>query len=274
MDARGIDNDPGWVNRELQKLRREVEGLRSERRAAATTVGESGSWVIKGLLRVIGALDLTGTLSMKSEDDVEMVRIGDMPYGRGFELKRDDGTSALRFRKAFSNSTTQSWELTDRDGYVVLAENGLGPGLSRPHLLHSFQPVAATSGSTLTCGPYGFERTTSSPTWETLFMHDGKAQNRQVDLKFAALCSDGATAGQIQVIDLDTGLPVPGFLMPAWLGAIPAGTTTYTVIDPTPLQVVVPMSGGAGSYVRLGVQARRTAGTGSITLAVPQSIGG
>src|SRR5688500_12929403 len=134
MDARGIDTDPGWTNRKLQKIERAIEALRSERRAAATTIAEGGSLRVRGFPRVVGSPVLTGTLSMKSEDDVEMVRMGDMPFGRGFELKRDDGSQALVFRKPFSNSTTQLWELTDRQGQVIVSESPLGGGLNRPHL--------------------------------------------------------------------------------------------------------------------------------------------
>lgn len=274
MDARGIDNDPGWINRKFSELKREIESLRSERRAAATTIAEGGSLFVRGLLRIAGALDLTGTLSMKSEDDVEMVRIGDMEFGRGFELKRDDGTQALGFRKAFSNSTTQSWVLTDRSGQVVVAENALSGGLSRPHLELPLQPFSATSGTAVTCGPHGWERTTSSTTWETLYVYDGKVQNPFLDFKFAAICSDGTTSGEVQVVDLDTGTPLAGFFEPAWLASIPLATTTYFVVDPPSTRIIAPDITEVGAYMRLGVQVRRTAGTGSITLAVPQSIGG
>lgn len=274
MDSRGIDTDPGWVNRKLQNLQDQINAMRSERRAASTTIGEGGSLFIRGLLKIAGSLDLTGTMSMKSADDVEMVRIGDMPYGRGFELKRDDGTPALRFRKPFSNSTTQAWTLQDRQSQVVVAESDLTPGLGRPHLEHPLQPVAATSGTAVTCGPHGWERQTSSTSWTTLYVYDGKVQNPFLDFKFAALCSDATTAGEIQVIDLNTGSPLPGYFEPAWVGTVPAGTTTYLVVDPPNTRITTPGISSVGAYMRLGVQVRRTAGTGSITLAVPQSIGG
>jgi hypothetical protein len=276
MDARGIDtNDPGWVNRKFLALERKIEALRSERRAAATTIGEGGELFIRGLLRIAGALDLTGTLSMKSEDDVEMVRMGDMTFGRGFELKRDDGSAALRFRKAFSNSPLQAWSLADRNGQTVVGENTLGgAGLGRPHLEHPFQPYSAATGTAVTCGPYGWERTTSVAAWTTLFVYDGKVQNPYLDLKVAAFCSDATTAGEIRVINLDTGVALPGFLEPAWLGLVPLATTTYLVVDPPNTRIVMPGIASIGSYVRIGIQVQRTAGAGSITLAVPQSIGG
>lgn len=275
MDNRGIDTDPGWINRRLRDLERKIEGLRSERRAAATTIAEGGSLFISGLLRIAGALDITGTLSMKSEDEAELVRIGNMTYGRGFELKRDDGSQALGFSKVFSNSDAQSWALRDRDGQAIVAENNLGPGLARPHLEHPLQPVSATSGTAVACGPYGWERQSSSASWETLYVYDGKVQNLFLDLKFAAFCSDGTTAGEIQVVDLETGTPLEGFFEASWLGLVPAGTTAYLIVDPPNSRITTPLLGELiGSYMRLGVQVRRTAGAGTITLAVPQSIGG
>lgn len=275
LDSRGIDTrDPGWFNRELKRLERMIEALRSERRAASTTIAEGGSMLIRGLLGVVGALDLTGTLSMKSEDGDELVRLGDMEFGRGFELKRDTGVSALVFRKPFALSETQTWGLLDTQGQAVVTENELGPGLGSPALEHPFQPYAATSGTAVTCGPYGWERTTTSATWETLYVYDGKAQNGFLDLKLAAFCSDGTTAAEVQVVDLASGTPLPGFLEPAWLGVVPVATTSYLVVDPPNTRIRIPGAGDFGSYMRLGIQVRRTAGSGSITLAVPQSIGG
>lgn len=43
MDNRGIDTDPGWINRQLRELRQAIESLRSERRASAATLSGYGS---------------------------------------------------------------------------------------------------------------------------------------------------------------------------------------------------------------------------------------
>lgn len=43
MDNRGIDSDPGWINRQLQDLRRQIEALRSERRGSLA--GRSASFI-------------------------------------------------------------------------------------------------------------------------------------------------------------------------------------------------------------------------------------
>ncbi|WP_426243675.1 hypothetical protein [Nocardioides sp. LHG3406-4] len=47
MDNRGIIAGPDWINHQLQDMRRDIEALRSERRAAATTITD-GSLVVSG----------------------------------------------------------------------------------------------------------------------------------------------------------------------------------------------------------------------------------
>jgi hypothetical protein len=214
---------------------------------------------------------------MKSVDGTELFRMGSMTYGRGVTMARDNGSIAFQLLKPFAVSTLQSWGFYDQAGQIVVAESSIGPGLFRPHLDLPFQPVAAASGSAVSCGPYGFERSMASTSWTTLFVYDGKAQNGLLDLKVAAMCSDGTTAGQVQIIDTVSGVPLSGYLLPAWVGAIPTGTTSMTVVDPTPDAVILPVYGpgqAVGDQMRLGIQVRRTAGTGTITLAVPQAIGG
>ncbi len=265
MDSRGIDTDPGWINRKLQALQRQIDALRSERRASATTVGTGG-------LRIDG-----GELVAVDADGSVLFRVGTLELGdRGTVAYRDNGSIAFEIRKLVDAAYVgQSVAIYDAGGTRVLATEDLLGGLRKPFLEHPFQPYSATSGTAVTCGPYGWERTTSSTSFETLFVYDGKRQNPFLDLKLAAKCSDGTTAGEVRIVDLATGIPLGDFFNPdAWLGVIAAGTTSYAVIDPSPTQAVAADAGAPQGYMRLGVQARRTAGTGSITLSVPQAIGG
>jgi hypothetical protein len=262
------------LKRRLRKLEADVRFLRSSRDLIGRASVDAGkNLIIRGALRVVGALDLTGTMSMKSAAGDELVRMGDMPFGRGFELKRDNGIQAYVLAKPFTEDDQQTFHLIDQFGADLFSESPLTGGIYRPHLEHPFEPISATSGTAVLCGPYGFERTTSSATFETLFMHDGKRQNGFIDLKIAAKCSDGTTAGVVQLVDLATGLPLPGFFLPSWLAVIPAGTTSMTVFDPSPDQALI-AGFAVGAPMRLGLQARRTAGAGSITVSIAQSIGG
>jgi hypothetical protein len=232
-------------------------------------VSSDGTFTVRGLL------DLLGSVSLKDDTGVELVRLGSMPIGRGLEFKRGDGSQALAFRKPFADTDPLSLVLLDRASQVVFGENALGNGLGRPLLELPMQPIAAASGTAVTCGPFGWERTTTSTSFVSLFAYDGKAQNGFVDLKVAAKCSDGTTSGEIQVVDASTGLALGGFLAPPWTGVIPLGTTTLTVFDPAATQVMslVHIVGFAES-MRIEVQVRRTAGAGTITVAIPQSVGG
>lgn len=272
---RGYDDSLGNLRKDLEDLRALVKESLAAKRLARSAMAEGGSMIIRGILTIAGRLDVMGDVLLKSGAGDDVVRMGTMPHGdTGLEFRREDGTQAFSMAKPFGPDSPQMWLLYDRIGQQVVAENSLGPGLSRPHLEHPVQPVAATSGTAVTCGPYGWERQTSSTAWVTLFAYDGKVQNPFVDFKFAAFCSDGTTAGEIQVVDLETGTPLSGFLEGAWVGSVPAGTTAYLIVDPPSTRVATPDVSDFGSYMRLGVQVRRTAGTGSITIAVPQAIGG
>lgn len=88
MDNRGIDQDPGWINRQLRELRQAIEALRSERRAAATTVS-SGDLTVSGGGSVIvkdgGNLiaEFTGRVIAKREDGLDAAWFGTLEYSPG-----------------------------------------------------------------------------------------------------------------------------------------------------------------------------------------------
>lgn len=257
----------------IDELRETVKFNASSRdRIGRATIEIGRDFLVRGILKV------TGAVSMVDADGAELLRIGDMFYGRGLEMKRANGVRAFLLAKAFENSTQQTWGFYDQSGQQVVAENSVGRGLYKPFLEYPFQPVTAASGTGAPeYGPYGWERETSSGSWTTLFAYDGKCQNGFLDFKFAAMNSDGATEGEVQVVDLDTGLPLSGFFLPAWLGEIEAGWTTMTELDPESAWIITPVFDFGvpfASQMRLGIQVRRTTGSGSITLSVPQAIGG
>lgn len=154
------------------------------------------------------------------------------------------------------------------NGYI--ADSQLGTGLGRPLLAMPVQPMAATSTST-TCGPSGWERDTASGVFETLFRHDGVRQNVCWAPVVTVWCSDATTAGQLQFVDLDSGGVLVEALSAVSVYTIPAGSSAVDVAPSVP-GLLLPQQ--YGTPIHLGVQARRTAGAGTITLAVKQSIGG
>lgn len=103
MDNRGIDTDPGWINRKIHAIERAIEGLRSERRAAATTVSE-GDFIVSGGGSVLvkdggdvavsagGSVDVTGTGGINVTSGSVNVSGGSVNVsGGGKVLIRDGG---------------------------------------------------------------------------------------------------------------------------------------------------------------------------------------
>jgi hypothetical protein len=85
MDYRGLDTDPGWINRKFQELQRSIEALRSEKRAGATTVNgdltvENGGNVVVqdgGSMRVTDSGDIN---VMHPDGVTAAIRLGDQSF--------------------------------------------------------------------------------------------------------------------------------------------------------------------------------------------------
>lgn len=266
LDARGIElNDPGRINRELQKLRREIDALRSERRASATTIGDGGLRLTNGGSLVVDG----GEVLMLDADGSVMFRLGDQVHGdRGFLMARDDGTLALAVRKAIAGPGAQGIEIRDRQGYLIYAEEALGNGPARPLLHLPFQPVAP-SPTTLQHGPHGIEVPTTSATFTTTHQAWFARHNQYARLMLRVAASDATTSAEIQVVDAGTGIPLGDFLSGSWLGARATGTTGYVQVDPPRLF----LPGAPDERVSIAVQVRRSAGSGTLRVALPESHG-
>ena len=133
------------------------------------------------------------------------------------------------------------------------------------------QPVIATSGTAVTYGADGLERPCISATFETIYQYTGTQQNVLWNLRLAVHTSDTTTAAELQALDLATGTPLMRFGALPWLPAHPVGSTAVVVHEPAG-GLLLP--GAWGSEPKLGVQARRTAGIGTVTVSVTKSIGG
>lgn len=257
MDYRGVDTDLGWVNRELTRLRREIESLRSERRAASTTIG-NGNLVIDG-----------GDVTMLDVDGSVMFLLGGQLNGdRGVTISRESGVAAFAIRKSFPTSNKQTVVITDANGLPLVAEESLGNGLSHPFLPIPLQPATATSSS-LSTGPWGYEITSSSTTYETTHQAWYARHNQFGLFRIRVAASDTTTAGEVRVINVGTGVGLGPFLSPAWTGVRAAGSTAYTEIVSPGLN----LPGTMHTSISVAVQVRRTAGTGTLTVAVPESRG-
>lgn len=219
-----------------------------------------------------GGLDVQpgSTASISGGDLIEqdpttgtvLVRIGAQPFGDlGSAGYRSDGTVAWRIGKAFSaNDTQQIYAEYDRAGQIIGGDAQLSSsGFDSPHLPHVWCPVDRSDA-----------KSTTAAAFTTLFEHRGLRGNPGLPIRFSVLCSDATTAGQVRVVNADTGAVLAPLFGSAWIGTIPAGTTTETTVTAPALA----LPGAAGDPYRLQVQACRTAGSGTVSVAITNSIGG
>lgn len=259
MDNRGMDTDVGWINRKFRELERAVEGMRSERRAGATTVG-GGNWVIDG-----------GDVLMLDTDGSVIFRLGTQTHGdRGVTVSREDGTVVLTTAKQFSNDTVQRWSLRDTAANTIVSETTFGDGLERPHLSIPLQPVGPAGTAAPPLGPYGPEVAVTSGTFVDAFRWQGSRQNRWYRPIFNVRFSDTTTAAEVRVVN-GAGAVLAGFLQPTWTAAIAAGSTADAAVPP-PYGLGLSDAFLATQVVR--AQARRTAGAGIVHVSVRESQGG
>ena len=257
---RGIERGIDGIAHRFEAIWAAIDDLRNERRASATTVGTGGMTIDGGDFR---ALDVDGS---------EILLLGEMIHGdRGFVITRADGTIAFEMRKTFSNSTTQSVYIRDDDGAVLLAEESLGDGIAQPYLPIPLQPVTATS-TALSTGPYGPQVAVTSGTFVTTHQAWYARHNQYGLFRIRVAASDLTTAGEVQVINVATGTPLNPFFQPAWLGTRAAGSTGYTEVVTSGADGLL-LPGVMHSEISVAVQVRRTAGAGTLTVAVPTAHG-
>lgn len=260
MDARGIDtNDPGWVNRKFQELKREIEALRSERRTAATTINSGGRLVVDG-----------GDVIMLDEDGDEIFRIGVMPHGdRGLRIRRTDGSAVLTLAKIFEFSSGQELVVLDRLGNPLMAEEALGSGPAYPVFHVPMQPVQPASAP-LIAGPRGLEVSTSATSWTDVFVARFLRHNQFGTFRIHMAASDATTTGEVRIVDASDGFHLGQFLAGGFVGSRPAGSTGF--VDVLLPSIFLP--GAPWAQISLAIQARRTAGSGTLRVALGESRGG
>lgn len=254
MDNRGIDTDPGWINRKFRELEAKIEAMRSERRAAATTIG-SGGLTIDG-----------GDLILLEADGDEIFVIGEQPYGdRGISAYRDDGTEALSVRKPLPGFP-QRVAIFDRDGHEIFTEGGLSDGIDRPFFSIPIQPYLASAGP-LSAGPNGFEVSTTSTTFATTHVGMWRRSNYLTRWRWQIRCSDASTAAEVRVVVNGTHLGT--YLGSPWTGVRAAGSTSYVEV----LSARLTLPGAYLDQMSVTVQARRSAGTGTVSVALTEARG-
>lgn len=216
--------------------------------------------------------DLTidgGDVVMLDTDGSVMFRLGAQEFGdRGLSLFRENGSAVLELKRdGVSPLLQQAWRLKDGAGNVLVGEWAFGTGLTRPRIPMPVFPVAAPAG----WGLNGPEVSTTSGTFTSLFRVDTRRQNPLYQPVLSIYCSDTSTAAEVQVIDVATSDPLDNFFGGGdWVGVHAAGSTA--TVEYTPALSGLP--GSHDSRIQLDIQVRVTAGAGTVTLAVPSSMGG
>lgn len=206
-----------------------------------------------------------GTVEVADPTGNPLLTFADQPLGdRGITLYRTDGTPVLVVRATSVAGGAQSLLIYDKAGRVIGggAQNAYS-GIDAPYLPIPFAPTDLTSGARA--------QATTATSYTALFEHAGYYQNPGLRLQVKAFCSDGTTAGLVEVYDTLAGVEL-GTLASSTPQTItiPAGTTTATVFTAA---APYALPGSMGDDLSLQVRVKRTAGTGSVSVAISRSFG-
>ena len=191
------------------------------------------------------------------------ISIGDIPniyfgqiliegtyFSTGWLFRRADATTALTLDGVTAG--TQFLSHLDRAQNIVIADDGPGGiGLARPHIGINFVEHSNTVPSV----------TTTSGSLTPLFTGRYQKQHPRIRVDVLARSSAGGTTGEVQLYDVAaaTLLGSPTSITSAFYGALTLG----------PFSV----SGAYLSTIEIEIQARRTAGAGTIGIRVMNAYG-
>jgi hypothetical protein len=211
-------------------------------------------------------MSVSGEFSTLDTDGSVLLKSGTQEFGdRGFSVFRDDGTPAVVVKRIFgAGDSRQSMLFRDPNGATIGGDSILSfAGFDAPHIPIPFTPSDVTSSA--------YARTTSSATFVPLFEHYGYRQNPALHLKVKAWCSDATTTADIQVWDVIGGVYLDTFFgsPPPSVINVPLATTVPTVFESESMM----LPGNMSDDMQLEIHVKRTAGAGSVSLAVLRSIG-
>ena len=212
-----------------------------------------------------------GDFLLLDTDGSTVFRLGPQFFGdRGVSISREDGSQALVMAQPFEDFDGQLIIMQDRFGNVILRESPFGEGADVPYLPLPFQPVAAAS-TALQFGPHGLEVSVASGTFTDVFKWRGYRHNPWVRLRLQVQCSDTTTAAEVRVVDLGTGTALSPFLGTPWTGTRATGSTAYVAVDPG---TGLAAPGQPEDTIELAVQVRRSAGAGTVVVALDTATAG
>jgi hypothetical protein len=183
----------------------------------------------------LGSVGNTGTQSWGSAaNGAAAVTVGNLGDGRvGLIVRDGDGYTLIDAGLAITDDALSGF---------------MAPALAMP--MRKLPTVATDDDVAVT-----------SSSFADVYEMIGYRGNAMVAGLFAAVCSTADTAGEAQLVDVDSGAVLSDQWGDSSPTTIQAGTTTAAWIATNP--VVAP--GGTGELIRVRLQVRRTDGTGTIT---------
>lgn len=261
---------PAAEHRDLEARFRKLEQAVKALAAAVTRRPKfevsSGDLTINGGDLVVDG----GDFLLLDTDGSTVFRLGPQEHGdRGVSIYREDGPVALSVSQLFEGSGQQEIRIMDRFGNEIVGEESLGSGLSAPWLSIPLQPVMDTPASPQ-AGPWGWEVPVATTAWTTAHQGWFSRTNQFASFRLRIAASDTTTAAEARVVDAATGTVLGQFLEPPLVGGRAAGSTDYAEVLLESLVVL----GSPNTSQSVQVQVRRTAGAGTLRVAVPESRGG
>lgn len=241
---RGADDSPGWINRELADLRREIRELRAARSLES-------SEILKGGLLIKGE----GGVKMAAPDGTVIFEASCNPYNPDPDGKpqpsvffsRNDGTIAMALEDPIPDEDGyfQFIRIYDRAGHEVFAEDATaGQGIANPWIPLMMYPSRYTDWPKSTSGTFediwGCQFAAKNPTLTLGAKYTSDASGTTGECRFQL---NGTTIGNTQAFGFGIG-------------------TTYLAS-----YVNLPAGVSVNDFVSVTLQVRRTGGTGNVMAA-------
>lgn len=235
QDSRYNTGNQEDLSRIIADLRRRVENLESGARVGFTSIDS-------GALEVNSGVFTVGTNPQVVYFGPVADGIGGFPPG--FVFRRANGALVFDLEGA---GTAQYWALRDEQNNNLMSDDSLtGQGLARPYI-----PLVSGVHYNKT-----FSVTTTNASFEGMYIFRFSKQHPQYFVDPMVKCSDGTTAGEIQIYNNVTNEIAADPVV------VPAGALQRVPIGPFPI---------AGNHMddcEFELQARRTAGVGTIGIEI------
>lgn len=242
----------GSLMRRLADLERQIREMQASRRLEAATIGVGGLTVKGGTISVKD----DGAISAEYPNGTEAFHVGAMMLSdgtpiHGVDIRRPGGEPAF-WTYGTDEGVSSFWGLYDKKGnYVITDDAWTGRGLARPYIPLQVGDWASPPTATTTSGVF-----------QDLAAGLSAIQHPVMYGYLLVRASDATTAGETRIC-IDDNPVGPVF-------TISAGSFGDAYLGPFAVNVA---ETNYGNIHRISVQARRTAGSGTIGVRVLSLLG-